>query len=140
MRFAEKFEYIIEVSPDLDGESIEIPSMILQPFVENSIIHGILSIENEGLIKIRIFQELGEIVFEVTDNGVGIDVSLQNKKSSGDGDHESKGVEITNRRIEILRKLTGENLMIIGPYQLNNEKGECLGTKVILKLGGAHKY
>jgi hypothetical protein len=140
MRFAEKFEYIIEVSPDLDGESIEIPSMILQPFVENSIIHGILSIENEGLIKIRIFQELGEVVFEVTDNGVGIDISLQNKKSSGDGDHESKGVEITNRRIEILRKLTGENLMIIGPYQLNNEKGECLGTKVILKLGGVHKY
>lgn len=140
MRFAEKFEYEIDVSPDLDIESIEIPSMILQPFVENSIIHGILSIENEGLIKIRIFQELGEVVFEVTDNGVGIDISLQNKKSSGDGDHESKGVEITNRRIEILRKLTGENLMIIGPYQLNNEKGECLGTKVILKLGGVHKY
>lgn len=61
MRFAEKFEYIIEVSPDLDLESIEIPSMILQPFVENSIIHGILSIENEGLIKIKIFQELGRL-------------------------------------------------------------------------------
>ncbi len=140
MRFSDKFEYTVEVSSSLDTESIEIPSMILQPFVENSIIHGVLSKEEGGEISVKVYQEFGEVVFEVTDNGVGIDNSLALKTEQIAGDHESKGVEITNRRIEILRRLTGENLMIIGPFQMNDENEECLGTKVILKLGGAEKF
>src|SRR5690606_13942917 len=136
MRFQEKFDYELNVSSSIDTESTEIPSMILQPFVENSIIHGVQPIETKGLIKINIYEEYNEVVFEVTDDGVGIDNSIRNKKSQGAvGDHEYKGMEITNRRIELLRKLTGENLMIIGPFQMNNEQGECLGTKVIIKMG-----
>ena len=69
------------------------------------------------------------------DNGIGIDNSITHKEESLSGDHESKGMEITNRRIELLRKLTGENLLIIGPFQLNNQEGEVLGTKVIIKMG-----
>ncbi len=136
MRFSGKFEYKIDLSSDLDAEAVEIPSMILQPFVENSIIHGVLSLDHSGLIVIRIFKQFGEVVFELTDNGVGVENSLKLKKFSPEGDHESKGLEITNRRIEILRKLTGENLQIIGPFQLNDSEGRSLGTKVILKLGG----
>ncbi|WP_027419817.1 ligand-binding sensor domain-containing protein [Crocinitomix catalasitica] len=120
MRFAGKFDYVIDLDPGLDGESIEIPSMILQPFVENSIIHGVLPLEAKGKIEIKIFEELDEVMFVVTDNGFGIDNSIKAKKRTVDGDHESKGVEITNRRIELLRKLTGENLFIIGPFQLND--------------------
>ncbi|NOQ71400.1 MAG: hypothetical protein GQ574_05340 [Crocinitomix sp.] len=140
MRFSDKFEFTIDVSSALDTESIEIPSMILQPFVENSIIHGVLSLERKGQIEVKVYQEFGEVVFEVIDNGLGIDNSLAAKKDQIAGDHESKGVEITNRRIEILRRLTGENLLIIGPFQMNGDNGECLGTKVILKLGGAEKF
>lgn len=140
MRFSDKFEYQLDVSSSLDTESIEIPSMILQPFVENSIIHGVLAMEEGGMIKIKIYEDLGEVVFVVQDNGVGIDTSLAKKKETSDDDHQSKGVEITNRRIELLRKLTGENLLIIGPFQMNNEAGDVLGTKVILKLGGTHKF
>ena len=87
-----------------------------------------------GDISIRIFEEYGDVIFEVIDNGVGIDNSLEKKKKSSSGDHESKGMEITNRRIELLRKLTGENLLIIGPFQLNDKDGNCLGTKVIIKM------
>ena len=71
---------------------------------------------------------------------MGIDNSLALKTEQIAGDHESKGVEITNRRIEILRRLTGENLLIVGPFQMNDENEECLGTKVILKLGGTEKF
>ena len=140
MRFSDKFEYKVDVSSSLDTESIEIPSMILQPFVENSIIHGVLSLNRKGKISVKVHKEFGEVVFEVMDNGVGIDNSLASKTNQIDGDHESKGVEITNRRIEILRRLTGENLLIVGPFQMNGENNECLGTKVILKLGGADKF
>ena len=135
MRFQEKFDYELNVASSIDTEGIEIPSMILQPFVENSIIHGVLPLERKGHISINIFEEFGDIVFEVVDDGVGIDNTLNNKKASIEGDHESKGMEITNRRIELLRKLTGENLLIIGPFQINDEAGNAQGTKVIIKMG-----
>ena len=135
MRFQEKFEYDLNVSSALDTEGTEIPSMILQPFVENSIIHGVLPLDRKGMIQINIFEEYNDVVFEVIDDGIGIDTTLKTKRDNISGDHESKGMEITNRRIELLRKLTGENLLIIGPFQLNNEEGECVGTKVIIKMG-----
>ncbi|UKN00167.1 histidine kinase [Paracrocinitomix mangrovi] len=134
MRFQEKFDYEINVSSSLDTEGTEIPSMILQPFVENSIIHGVLPLSKKGKITINIYEEFDNVVFEVIDDGVGIDNALKNKKETMSGDHESKGMEITSRRIELLRKLTGDHLMIIGPYQINNEKGESQGTKVIIKM------
>ncbi len=140
MRFHDKFDYEIEISEDMDAEEVEIPSMILQPFVENSIIHGVLPKEGGGLIKVIIYQEYDEVVFEVVDNGIGIDNSLINKDVTLSGDHESKGMEITNRRIELLRKLTGENLLIIGPFQLNSEEGVTKGTKVIIKMGLSREF
>jgi sensor histidine kinase YesM len=135
MRFQEKFDYEISIDSSLDTEGIEIPSMILQPFVENAIIHGVLPGEEKGMIQINIYEEFEEVIFEVIDDGVGIDNSLKNKQASIAGDHESKGMEITSRRIELLRKLTGDNLLIIGPFQLNSIENECLGTKVIIKMG-----
>ena len=134
MRFDGKFEYVLEVDKDIETDNIDIPSMILQPFVENSIIHGVLPVDRKGLIKLRIFKEHGFLVFEVIDDGFGIDNSMKLKKNKAAGDHESMGMDITTRRIELIRKLTGENLMIIGPFQMNNEHGDCLGTKVIIKI------
>lgn len=141
MRFSDQFDYSVDVASDLDTEEVEIPSMILQPFVENSIIHGVLPLGNDkkGKVDVKIYREFGELVFEVTDNGLGIDNSLKGKSNAIEGDHESKGVEITNRRIDILRKLTGENLLIIGPFQMEDAEGNALGTKVILKLGDLEK-
>ncbi|MBI3136125.1 MAG: histidine kinase [Bacteroidetes bacterium] len=135
MRFEGKFEYVVKIDEDIDADSIEIPSMILQPFVENSIIHGVLPIERKGLIQLKIYLEFGFLVFEVVDDGIGIDSSLALKKNKRtEESHDSMGMEITNRRIELLHKLTGENLMIIGPFQVNNQQGESLGTKVIIKV------
>lgn len=134
MRFEGKFEYEIDLADNIDTESIEIPSMILQPFVENSIIHGVLPMDRKGKILIRIYLEFGFLVLELTDDGMGIDKSLNLKKTSKDHSHDSMGMEITNRRIDLIRKLTGENLMIIGPFQINDPAGNSLGTKVIIKI------
>lgn len=135
MRFQDKFDYQLDVSSSIDAEGVEIPSMILQPFVENAIIHGVLPLERKGNIQVNIYEEFGDIVFEVIDDGVGIDNTLKTKKENVGGDHESKGMEITNRRIELLRKLTGDHLLIVGPFQLNDNEGNSLGTKVIIKMG-----
>ncbi|MCH2235842.1 MAG: histidine kinase [Crocinitomicaceae bacterium] len=134
MRFNEKFNYELVVDSELDLEGIQIPSMILQPFAENALIHGILPLDRPGKITINIYEEEGELVFEVVDDGIGIDKSLEMKCVEPSGDHESQGVEITNRRIEILRRITGDKLLIIGPKQLSDPEGNCLGTKVVIKM------
>ncbi len=133
MRFNEKFDYEVSVEDSIDEEMINVPSMILQPFVENSIIHGVLPKEGKGSIKVSIKEENDSIIFEVEDNGVGIDDSL-NQKDNFNGDHKSQGMEITANRIELLRKINGDKLMIIGPFQVNNKDGKSGGTKVIIKL------
>ena len=132
MRFSEKFDYEIKMDENIDSEMIRVPSMILQPFVENSIIHGVLPKADKGLISISIKEENDFIIFEVIDDGVGIDSSL-NTKDSFKGDHKSQGMEITANRIDLLRSINGEKLMIIGPFQINKE-GKPAGTKVIIKL------
>jgi ligand-binding sensor domain-containing protein len=135
MRFGEKFDYFVNIDSNVDVEMTMVPSMLLQPFVENSIIHGVLPLEDpkKGKIEVNVKLELDSLVFEVVDNGVGIENSLS-LKDSFEGDHESKGMMITENRIELLRQVDGENLMIIGPFQINDGKGGALGTKVIIKI------
>ncbi len=132
MRFNGKFDYVINTEVEIDTEMIQVPSMILQPFVENSIIHGVLPKSEKGHISIDIKEENEYIVFEVNDDGVGIDSSL-NDKGEFDGDHKSQGMEITANRIDLLRSINGDKLMIIGPFQIN-KNGKPIGTKVIIKL------
>ena len=135
MRFGEKFDYFLNVDSDVDVEMTMVPSMLLQPFVENSIIHGVLPLEGtkKGRIDVNVKLELDSLIFEVVDNGVGIDNSMD-LKDSFEGDHESKGMMITENRIELLRQVDGEKLMIIGPFQINDGKGGVVGTKVIIKI------
>lgn len=133
MRFQQKFEYEIKVDASLDQESIQIPPMILQPFVENSIWHGLLPQESGGKIWVRIFPRNQNIIFEIEDNGIGIDES---RKSKTENSHHSKGMLITSGRIEVLKKVTQQKMTIVGPYQINNEDGSPKGTRVELVLEG----
>lgn len=133
MRFRDRFEYKIEVS-DIDTESIMVPAMLFQPFVENSIIHGILPVEDrKGLIRIQILSKGDYLEVIIDDNGIGIDYSL-NKKKQGDGDHRSQGMEITSKRIELLKMLSHKNFDMEGPFQLEDSNHSINGTRVILKI------
>lgn len=134
MRFKNRFDYQIKIDPKIDLESVKIPSMLFQPYVENSIIHGILPMtERKG--KIDVVLELGnnEILVRIDDNGVGIDKSLQ-QKGLTNGDHKSKGMEITTKRIDILNKINNAVYHIEGPFQRYNENRLINGTSVLLKI------
>lgn len=133
MRFRDRFEYKIEVS-DIDTESIMVPAMLFQPFVENSIIHGILPVEDrKGLIRIQILSKGDYLEVIIDDNGIGIDFSL-NKKKQSNGDHRSQGMEITSKRIELLKMLSHKNFDMEGPFQLEDSNHSINGTRVILKI------
>lgn len=133
MRFKDRFEYTIETN-DIETDSILVPAMLLQPFVENSIIHGILPIEDrKGKIKINVEQREDYVIIVIEDNGVGIDNSIKNKSTSI-GDHRSQGMEITSKRIELLKKISHKNFDLEGPFQIEKNNHSISGTRVLIKI------
>jgi len=134
MRFNQRFEYHIQCDEHIDTEVVIIPAMMIQPFLENSIIHGILPNEaQKGKIELIIELDKEVLTIRVKDNGVGIEHSLSQKLESK-GDHESKGTEITLKRIELLKKLTQKEFELIGPRQVFHTDGSIAGTEVLLKF------
>jgi len=131
MRFQGKFEYTINVEPSISTETVKVPAMLLQPFVENSIWHGILPSKKDGDLKISITSENGGMLISIEDNGIGIEASRRAKSGKT---HISKGMAITNSRITLLNELSEDTLMINGPYELKSEDGTVLGTCVEIVL------
>jgi LytS/YehU family sensor histidine kinase len=110
--------------------------MLLQPYIENSIWHGILPNEKPGKLNLRIHYAPGtksKICIEITDDGIGIDTSLARKINSG-STHISRGIEITSGRLNLLKKMTSQDLEIHGPEQIQADDGSVLGTRVLLVL------
>jgi ligand-binding sensor domain-containing protein/signal transduction histidine kinase len=134
MRFKDKFDYSITVDPKVEAEALKVPAMFLQPFVENSIIHGVLSLKDrKGQISISVTDHFDHIRIEVIDNGIGIDNSLKSKKDI-EGDHLCRGVKITKGRIELLQKISARSIELIGPIQINENDHSIKGTKVTFKI------
>lgn len=134
MRFPDKFSYKLTVSDDLDMYQQKIPSMLLQPFVENSIWHGILPSHKPGVVTIEIqVVNDDDILFIIEDNGIGVNNSLKNKNGHLKS-HVSKGMEITRNRIELLRKMTNQNFYINGPFEVYDSNNEVRGTRVEIML------
>ncbi|MFI5204953.1 MAG: two-component regulator propeller domain-containing protein, partial [Flavobacteriales bacterium] len=134
MRFKDKFTYELTVAPEIDLEALKIPPMLLQPYIENSIWHGILPKEKPGQLDLRIYHAPGsrdKICIEIMDDGIGIDISLAKKVNSG-STHISRGIEITSGRLNLLKKMTSQDLEIHGPEQVEGPNGAILGTRVLL--------
>ncbi|RKE94952.1 tetratricopeptide repeat-containing sensor histidine kinase [Ichthyenterobacterium magnum] len=101
-RFEYKFDYTIEVDKTLDPENIMIPPMLLQPFLENSIIHGLSQKIKRGNIVIAFKDNHDMIICSVDDNGIGRHNSSSNKTPSN---QKSMGMTITKSRIDIINKV-----------------------------------
>ncbi|MEN9001936.1 MAG: two-component regulator propeller domain-containing protein, partial [Flavobacteriales bacterium] len=130
MRFKEKFTYEIDLDEKVDAEMTKVPGMFMQPFVENSIWHGILPMEKSGKIDIKIYAKDNKTYFEIVDNGIGIATSIKNK-SKEENDHSSQGMKIATNRIELLRKVINKEIAIQGPEEIV-ENGKVKGTKVLI--------
>lgn len=104
-RLNHKFTYEIRVSPDIDSSITLVPPLILQPFVENSIWHGLVDKETDGKILIEVTRDNSLLNCVVEDNGIGRKAA---KKETG----KSYGMKITKDRIELLNKLKNTNASI----------------------------
>ncbi|MCF8246880.1 MAG: histidine kinase [Saprospiraceae bacterium] len=131
LRFADSFEYSIEHEPSLDLNEYKLPTLLIQPFVENAIWHGLLHKEGMRRLFVRFETDIAEhLVCIVEDNGVGRTAA---QKTNGNGKHQSKGMSAGLERLEALnsRHQQHNSLEII---DLVSEDGTPIGTKVMIKL------
>jgi tetratricopeptide (TPR) repeat protein len=102
LRFANKFTYDIYIDEELDTEFVEIPPMLIQPFVENSLEHGLFRNNEYGKITIRFKKDTKHLKVEIEDNGIGIHESIKFKNPLKE--HESLATVIAKERIENINK------------------------------------
>ncbi|MBL7954143.1 MAG: histidine kinase [Flavobacteriales bacterium] len=135
MRFKDKFEYRIEVEPGLNIAEARLPAMMLQPYVENSIWHGILPMDGSGTVRIEVRKAAeGRLDVRILDDGIGVKHSLE-AKTAASGDHISRGIEITKGRADVLRRLDLTDIRITGPEErVDPTTGRTIGTQVLVSL------
>ena len=134
MRFKDKFRYQVDRDPAVDATRVRIPAMMLQPYVENSIWHGILPMDQQGTVRIQVHGHAQDrIRVTISDDGIGLTESF-NRKAARASDHISRGIEITKGRTDVLRNLHLSDIRIQGPEEVHGPDGEVTGTRVIIDL------
>ncbi len=127
LRFKGKITYQISVDDSVDQENTLLPSMVLQPFIENAIWHGLMHKEGEGYIKIFIGEEDNVLKCVIEDNGVGREKALALKEKTV-LKSKSMGLKITEERLKLLSK---ENLQeLIRITDLKDALNRAIGTRV----------
>ena len=131
LRFSSKFKYKLIVGEGIDPENILISPMIIQPYVENAIWHGLMRLkEREAELTIGIEKRNGLLTCSIDDNGVGREYAMGQKTKSG---HKSMGLSITNERVEIMNSLYHSHMKITIIDKLNQD-GSAAGTRVEISL------
>jgi tetratricopeptide (TPR) repeat protein len=129
-RFDNKFVCVYNIAEDVNTSTIMIPPMLLQPFVENAIWHGLMQKEGEGTITVEIKKQDEDFLdISIIDNGIGREKAAQLKSKTAT--HTSHGLKVTSQRIDMMNKLnsTGAQVNII---DLKDDQGNAMGTKVEL--------
>ncbi len=131
LRFPAKFKFKIEVDEKIDVESILIPPMLSQPFIENAIEHGIMNKGDANNLILIIFRQLKDVIeIRVRDNGIGREHAKKLKPQSAEK-HESLATTITQERLNLLNK-KGKNKATLEIIDLTDENGVSIGTEVII--------
>lgn len=128
-RFAHKFTFDLIIDENVDLGFVEIPSMVVQPFIENAIIHGLNSKLNNGHLLVAFQQNTDDILCVIEDNGIGREASVKIKNRKG-LKHNSMAMEITDDRIKLWKELGKEFSVEI--IDLKDQTGQPKGTKVNL--------
>ncbi len=128
IRFDNKFEYSITINDAIDTDTTEIPPLIIQPFVENAILHGLLPLEKDGLLKVSVQRNNSTLLCVVEDNGIGRQQVKINRPPANEK-RKSHGIDITLKRIELFNKEHhfGGTVSI---HDLRNAAGNAAGTRV----------
>jgi len=131
MRFGKKFSYYFNVDETIDLKSLLVPALIVQPFIENAIWHGIMPKEEGGTLTVAITKKEDAISCIIDDDGIGREMSKQNKFKGEPSTHQSKGVHLTQSRLDLDNVLNKRNAFVETTDKKNAE-GKSSGTVVVL--------
>ncbi len=130
-RFQDKFEYTIEVDKTIDVEAYKIPPMLLQPYIENAVWHGLRYKEEKGVLTISIVKKRkGEIEITIADNGIGRKKS-KSLKTENQQKHNSKGLGNIKKRVSILNEMYKDKVDV---FITDKEGKGDVGTKVLVTI------
>jgi LytS/YehU family sensor histidine kinase len=132
LRFKEKFNYEIIIDEEIDTLLYKMPTMLIQPYVENAIIHGLINKDEKGLLKVDLLLEDNCIGCTIEDNGIGREAAQIIKKKKN-GNHNSLGTTITESRLKLVNSLYGRNMKILYT-DLKNDNGHPVGTRVEIHI------
>jgi LytS/YehU family sensor histidine kinase len=132
LRFDHGFSYSVDADPDVDIHNTEAPILLVQPYIENAILHGLAPKKGEGRLSVRFSDEAAYTVCTIRDNGIGRKASETLKAERHPG-RPSLGMAITEKRLALLYSETGA----YRPVQVNDlfdESGAAAGTEVIVHI------
>ena len=133
MRFKDKVKYRINIAPEIDQQYIDIPPLLLQPYVENAIWHGLMHKKEGGNICINVLLPLEHCLqVEIIDDGIGRNLAAEFKSKSATR-QKSFGLKMTSERIDIINQVYNikADVEII---DLKDAMNNAIGTKVIIKI------
>lgn len=131
LRFNKMFDFSITKDPNIEDD-MAIPPLLLQPFVENAIMHGIVPKKETGVINVNFSIEDDKLVCTVTDNGIGFSKSKEMKENSVTV-HKSMALEITRKRLEVIQAFTSKTSKVEIKDVFDNN-GLLNGTRIVLNL------
>jgi LytS/YehU family sensor histidine kinase len=132
VRFEDDFSFTVFAFSNVDTENTKIPSMLLQPFVENAVKHGLLHRSGYKEVKVLFETVKEDLIITVDDNGVGRKKSNELKQIKNKR-HQSFATDALQNRIDLINQYTHKNIsiQIIDKYSVNEIP---TGTKVIIKI------
>lgn len=131
LRFNNKFEFAIHSSTAIEDD-MALPPLLIQPFVENAILHGMVPKEGNGKIEVNFNVINNQLICTIIDDGIGFNKSKELKENSVKA-HQSMALEITKKRLEMMENTTSKKSEV-KIEELKDTNGNPCGTKVELNL------
>jgi hypothetical protein len=131
-RFDEDFNYSIDCSELQSLDSIKVPPMLIQPYIENALKHGLLHKNGQKILQISFTENKDYLIVSIDDNGIGRKRSTELNKKRENG-HKSFAGEANKRRLEVLNH-GRERKLLIKYIDKQDEYGQAIGTEVILSI------
>lgn len=132
LRFKDSFDYSISFTNSIDMSNVFVPPLLLQPFAENAIWHGLMHKEGQGHLEIALSTEKRILTCIISDNGIGRSKAEMFKSKSAEK-QKSLGLKITTERLALLNRNTDEKTFF-NVEDISDDEGNSAGTRVILKM------
>jgi tetratricopeptide (TPR) repeat protein len=139
LRFKDAFRYDLYCEKDVDASCLFIPPLLLQPFVENAIWHGLMHKKGNGLVTISFKVEDDILHCTIIDNGVGRSAAA-NAGSKSSQTHKSMGIQITRERLALINGELDDKKVVFTIEDVIDKKGQVSGTKVDLHIRFFRNY